>query len=463
MNRRDFMQAAMAGMAGMATMSRIRRACASPNDRIQLGCIGLGGMGRSDLKDFLGQPDVDVVALCDVDRSHLDQAAAMVKEQAGKQPDCYRHFHDLLSRKDIDAVLIATPDHWHGALTMLACQAGKDVYVEKPLVHNVREGRLAVETAKKHGRITQLGTQVHATDNYHKVAEIVQSGVLGPITQVRVWIAGNAAPEGIGRPEDGPVPEELDYDLWLGPAPMRPYNPVRVHFSWRYFWDTGCGSLGDFGCHIIDLMTWGMNPGPPLRVTSMGGRYLLDDIAETPDTQDVVWEFAPPKGQSNPFQLVWSHTSCNSHSIEGRSPGIKFCGTEGTLVAGYTSLQHFDRKGELIQEFNDVENSVGLAGGKHKREFLDSIRSRTQCSCDIEYAHRLTTLPLIGNIANRVGRRLEWDGEREQFKHDTEANQLLTRRYRKGYDLASLGIKEVKAKLRAPQGANRWPAYSFGS
>jgi predicted dehydrogenase len=449
MKRREFIQSTVAGVVAASAVVRSARASLSPNEKIQLGCIGLGGMGRGDMNDFLGHSDVDVVALCDLDKSHLDQAAATVKERSGKEPRTYHDFREVLARKDIDAVLVATPDHWHCLITTLACKAGKDVYVEKPLAHNVHEGRLALDAARAHGRITQLGTQVHATDNYHQAAEVVRSGVLGAITQARVWISGNAAPNGIGKPEDGPPPEGFDYDFWLGPAPKRAYNPNRSHFSWRYFWDYGGGKLGDFGCHIIDLVFWGLNPGPPLSVSSVGGRYLLPDNAETPDTQDVVWEFGPPPGQSNPFQLIWSHSECNGHGLEGKSPGIMFCGSEGTLIADYNSFQHLDREGKVVKEFHAEGNAVGVAGGKHKREFLDAIRSRQRTSCDIEYAHRLTTMPLIGNIANRLGRKLHWDAEKEQFKNDFQANKLLTREYRKPYDLVSLGIE---GKLKVSHG-----------
>ncbi|NUN95445.1 MAG: Gfo/Idh/MocA family oxidoreductase [Candidatus Omnitrophica bacterium] len=445
MNRREFIRSTAAGALAAAYSHRVA-ANSSPNNRIQLGAIGLGGMGRGDLSDFLAHDDVEVAALCDVDRAHLEQASAMVKEKRNRQPDLHHDFRELLSREDIDAVLIATPDHWHGPITILACQNGKDVYVEKPLTHNVREGRLAVEAALANGRITQLGTQVHATPNYHKAVEVVQSGALGAITQVRVWNSSNSAPAGIGKPADGPAPEGLDYDAWLGPAPTRPYNPNRSHFSWRYFWDYGGGKLSDFGCHIIDPVIWAINPGAPLAVSSHGGRYLIDDNAETPDTQNVVWEFAPPPGQSNPFLLIWSHTEANSHGLEGRGQGIKFCGSEGTLIMDYGSFQHYDRGGTLVQEHKGEEGALGAAGVAHKREFLDGIRARKRTSCDIEYAHRVTTLPLIGNIANRVGERLAWDAERERFVGSLRANRLLGREYRDKWSLAALGVKELMGK-----------------
>lgn len=456
MNRRKFLEKASIGIVAASVLGRKGFANSAPNDRIQLGCIGVGGMGRGNMNNFLSLPDVDVVALCDVYKPHLEESATAVLEKSGKQPDLYGDFRDLLEREDIDAVMVGTPDHWHCLITALACKSKKDVYVEKPLAHNVKEGRMALKAARENERIVQLGTQVHATENYRKAAELVQSGVLGAITQVRVWLASDSAPGGIGNPPDESVPEGFDYNTWLGPAKKEPYNPNRSHFNWRYFWEYGGGKLGDFGCHTLDIVLWGINPGPPKRVSSIGGRYLLDDNADTPDTQDVVWEFDAPPGQSNPFQVVWSHTECNKHGLEGRGMGIKFCGVEGSLVVNYDTFQHYDRNGELVKENKAEDGGVGAAGVNHKREFIDCIRSRQLTSCDIEYAHRLTTLPLIGNVANRVGRVLEWDAEKELFVGDAEANRLLTREYRKGWDPVSLGIVAKSTPKPQRPAYNAW-------
>ncbi len=460
MRRREFIRTSMAGIVGASVFSSLARAGTGANDRIQVGCIGLGGMGQGDMGDFLAHQDIDVVALCDLDQAHLDQARKTVKDARGLDPETFHDFRDLLEKKNIDAVCVATPDHWHCIIAALACNAGKDVYVEKPLAHNLREGRLALEAAKIHSRITQMGTQVHQTDNYHQAAEVVRSGVLGAISQARVWITSNNAPDGIGAPADEPVPQGLDYNFWLGPAPVRPYNKNRGHFFWRYFWDYGNGQLGDFGCHYIDLVYMGMDPGTPTSVSSVGGRYLLQDNAETPDTQTVVWEYGPPPGQKTPFQLVWTHCQGNDHGQDGKPAGVKFCGSEGTLIANYTSFQLFDRKGALVKENHAEGDTVGKAGVTHKREFLDSIRSRTKCSCDIEYAHRLTSIPLIGNVSQRLGKRLKWDGEKEKFIGEPGANDLLTRKYRKEWDLVSLGLEEKpspSANKNQPRGG--WPSH----
>jgi len=438
MKRRDFMYTAAAGLAWAAT--RRSFATVSANEKIQIGCIGVGGMGHGNMNDFLSHADAAVVAVCDVDTANREKAANTVKEKAGKEPDKYTDFRDLLARDDIDAVMIATPDHWHATIAALACQAGKDVYVEKPLSHNVREGRMAVKAARKYGRVTQLGTQVHQTQTYHKGVEIVQSGKLGAISKVRVWIANNSAPDGIGSPPDEEVPEGVDYNFWLGPARERPFNPNRFHFNWRFFWDYGGGTLGDMGCHIIDPVYWALGLESPKSVYSTGGRYTLKDNAETFDTQEAIWEYDPPEGQSNPFLLIWSLSLGNGHGLEKTGSGILFCGTEGTLFLDYENCNLYDKGGDLVEEIRFEDDSVAKAGVNHKREFLDCIKSREKCSCDIEYGHKVTTVPLTGNVSGRIGRKLEWDGETESFKDDPEANSLLTREYREPYSPKALGI-----------------------
>ena len=208
---------------------------------------------------------------------------------AGGTPEVYRDFRRVLDRKDIDAVVIATPDHWHGITTILACQAGKDVYCEKPLAHRIQEGRAMVQAAEKYKRVTQMGNLIHAGENYHRVVEIVRSGVLGKISKTRVWLAADRS--GLGRPQDGPPPAGCDYDFWLGPAPKRSFNPNRFTFNWRYFWDYGGGILTDFCCHIVDLVHWAMDVDAPRTISATGGRYALADNAEVPDTLEVTYEY----------------------------------------------------------------------------------------------------------------------------------------------------------------------------
>ena len=247
----------------------------------------------------------------------------------------------MLDRKDIDAVVIATPDHWHGITTIMACQAGKDVYCEKPLAHRIQEGRAMVQAVEKYKRVSQMGNLIHAGENYHRVVEIVRSGVLGKISKTRVWMAADRS--GMGRPADSAPPAGCDYDFWLGPAPKRAFNPNRFTFNWRYFWDYGGGILTDFCCHIVDLVHWAMEVDAPHTISATGGRYALDDNCEVPDTLEVTYEYEKA-GQK--FLMVWSQTDANAHGLENQGLGIMFQGTEATLVAGLRQLSDHPREGE---------------------------------------------------------------------------------------------------------------------
>ncbi len=229
------------------------------NDKIVLGFIGTGGMGSGLIDIFKKFPQVEIAAVCDVYEPHLRRA----QSSAGGTPEAYRDFRRVLDRKDLDAVVVATPDHWHAIIAIMACQAGKDVYCEKPLGHRIQETRAMVTAAEKAGRVTQMGNLIHAGENYHRVVEIVRSGVLGKISKTRVWMAADR--RGLGRPADGVPPDRCDYDFWLGPAPKRPFNPNRFTFNWRYFWDYGGGILTDFCCHIVDLVHWAMDVEAPGR------------------------------------------------------------------------------------------------------------------------------------------------------------------------------------------------------
>jgi predicted dehydrogenase len=334
------------------------------------------------------------------------------------KPSTHGDFREVLDRKDVDAVVVATPDHWHAIPSILACQAGKDVYCEKPLAFRIAEGRAMVKAAEKAKRVTQMGNLIHAGENYHRVVEIVRSGVLGTITKARVWVGGNRG--GMGNPPDGPAPEGADYDLWLGPAPKRPFNPNRFTFNWRYFWDYGGGTLADFCCHIVDPVHWAMEVDAPESIVSTGGRYALKDNAETPDTQEVIYHYA--KGDRS-FDLVWSHTDAGSQGLGGSGPGIIFHGTEATLVSGYNSHQILPEPGREIKlPPVSLPRSVG-----HHREWINAIKTREQCSCHFEYGHRLSTVGHLGNIALWTGERLRWDAEKEAITNHKEANRHLTR------------------------------------
>jgi predicted dehydrogenase len=396
-----------------------------PSERIVLGFIGVGGMGTGLLNTFKEFPQVEIAAVCDVYQPHLDRA----RSAAGGEPAAYGDFRRVLDRKDIDAVVVATPDHWHGIPTILACQAGKDVYCEKPLAHRIDEGRAMVRAAEKYKRVTQMGNLIHAGENYHRVVEIVRAGVLGKISQTRVWMAADR--HGLGRPSDGPPPVGCDYDFWLGPAPARPFNSNRFTFNWRYFWDYGGGILTDFCCHIVDLVHWAMDVDAPRTISAVGGRYALDDNAEVPDTLDVTYEYE--KGPHK-FLMVWSQTDASTHGLENKGQGIMFQGTDATLVAGYDWYRIIPEKGRKIDEPpKTLPRSVG-----HHREWLDAIKSRAKCSCHFGYGHRLASVGNLGNVSLWTGEKLTWDPVAERITNHPDANRYLTKEYRKPWTLPSV-------------------------
>jgi len=400
-------------------------ALAAPSDRINMGFIGLGGMGTGRLKGFLKHPDVNVVALCDLDSGHLAQAAQIVTSSGQPAPGTFSDFRKLLDNKEIDAVCIATPDHWHAMPTVQACQAGKDVFVEKPLSFSIGEGRAMVKAARRYQRVTQMGNHIHNDlPNYRRAVELVQSGVLGKIQHVNVWKTSET--RGLGAPPDAAPPAGFDYATWLGPAPKRPYNPNRSHYNYRYFWDYSGGMFIDFWCHITDVAYWALDLQAPKSVVATGRRDLPDDNAETPNFLDLVYEYPG-------LSMTWSLCPVAPAGFEDRSIGCVFQGSMGSLFVDYGSHQLFV-KGKPVNDFARPTPTIADSPG-HLREFLDSVKSRKLTTCDVEYGHRLTKAGLLGNIAYRTGRRVVWDDAKEQIVGDAKANQMVTRRYRKPYKL----------------------------
>jgi predicted dehydrogenase len=395
------------------------------SERINVGFIGVGGQGTSRLREFMKHPDVNVAAICDVDASHMERAAALVEQAGRSKPAAVHDFRRVVERKDIDAVMIATPDHWHALPAIHACQAAKDVFVEKPLCYSIGEGRAMMRAALGNNRITQLGNHIHNDhSNYRRVVELVRSGILGDIRRVHCWIRSN--PKGIGVPPDGPPPKELDYEFWLGPAPRRPYNPNRAHGRFRNFWDYSGGVFIDFWCHITDLVYWALDLKAPKSVAAAGGRYLADDNGETPNVMEAVYEYPG-------LVLTWTVHPQGLATFENKSIGCLFQGTEATLFADYQTHELYVR-GKPVKDFKRPDPTIPDSPG-HIREFLNSIKSRQRTTCDIEYAYRLTKGGLLGNLAYRTGRRLYWDDARERISGDRQAEGMLTRRYRKPWRL----------------------------
>jgi predicted dehydrogenase len=399
---------------------------AAPSDRIRVGFVGTGGMGMNRLRGFLKHADVDAVAVCDLDPQHVDKAVEQVRKDRGMAPKTFGDYRRLLELKDIDAVCIATPDHWHAIPTIQACEANKDVFVEKPLSYSIGEGRAMVNAARKRQRITQMGNHIHNDmPNYRRVVELIQSGALGKVNRVSVWKTSET--KGLGRPADGTPPKGLDYDFWLGPAPSRTFNENRCHFNYRYFWDYSGGMFIDFWCHITDVVYWALGLTAPKAVAATGRRELADDNGETPNFLEVQYEYPG-------LDMVWSMNPQGPPGFENWSIGAAFQGPEGTIVTNYGEHKLI-RKGKEVSDFVRPSATIADSPG-HIREFLDSVKSRKRTTCDIEYGHQLTKGGLLGNIALRTGQRIQWDDAKEHIVNDKTADKMVTRRYRKPWKMA---------------------------
>ncbi len=436
-SRRDFNKTAAMAAAGLALSAGPgARSVLGANDRVGIGLIGAGGMGQGDLRDFLRTGQVDCVAIADPYQPHLDDAATMTFGRA----KTYKDFRRVLEHKDINAVIIATPDHWHAIPMIAACEAGKDVYQEKPLSHTLFEGRKMVEAATKHNRVVQVGTQQRSGEHFQKAVELVRSGKIGKVTLAETWIHGNQYPEGIGNPEDSDPPPWFDWDWWLGPAPKRPYNVNRGIYNFRWFWDYSGGILTDWGTHLMDVVHWAMGVDAPKTIMATGGKYVLEDNRETPDTLEVLYQYPASAVSGKEFVARFSNRVANTHGPDGHSYGIQFYGTDGTLFidrGGYTLWPEASRQGPERFTSGSVISSGGSAQHyPHVLNFLDCLKSRQKPASDVETMHRSTSAGLLGAIALKLGRKLTWDAQAEQFPGDAEANKLLTKEYRKPWIVA---------------------------
>ena len=440
-DRRDFIKQGVAtvGVAAAGSANIL-----GANDRVRVGVIGPGRQGRGVMKTFMKNQDAQIVALCDVFQSQIDFA---INDARLEGVETYKDFRKILDRKDIDAVIVASPDHWHALMTVMACQAGKDVYVEKPVSVTVDEGRRMVQAARKYDRVVQVGTQQRSGDHYQKAAEIIRGGQLGKVTFVRTWNFGNQTPGGIGDPPDTNPPDGLDWDMWLGPAPMRPFNQNRfgVHpdrwSSFRWFWDYAGGMMTDWGVHHLDIVQMAMGVDAPAAITAMGGKLALKDNRETPDTLMVTYEYPSEKSgaeksgaeKSGGFVCTYENRECNAQGWNGQDYGTLFHGADATLYINREYFEITPEKGKNV-EARRVKNE-NKQGETHARNFLDCVKSRQRPTSDIEIGHRSTTTCLLGNVALRSGHRIVWNAETEKIEADTAASKYLSREYRKPWRL----------------------------
>ncbi len=446
-SRRDFARAA--GAATALSYSRILGA----NDRIRMGYIGLGNRGDQVHDAFLEHGDQQTVAVCDLREDYMD--FAIKKSRA--TPVKYKDYRKVLDDKNVDAVVIATPDHWHAIMFIDACHAGKDVYVEKPLSLTVFEGRRMVETAERTRRVAQVGTNRRSWKSYKEAVEFVRSGGIGHVTVARCFHLRNEWPGGLGAAPDGPPPSEEEWDKWLGPAPKVPYNPNRMYYNFRWFYNYSGGQLTNFGVHYIDVLRWLLGQDAPKAVAAFGGRYAgIKDNREIPDTMEVMWEF------EGPTLVTFSQFNANAAPCNLRNSEMELRGTKGTM---YIENSRWEVAPERISErytgydgAKGYGNPLNRAGGRgappkpviearsgkgsdnydtmsHTRNFLDCVKSRGKCNADILTGHLSTAATLIGNIAHKTHSTLEWDARAERFTNNEAANKLLQYKYRAPYKL----------------------------
>ncbi|MHB0959838.1 MAG: Gfo/Idh/MocA family protein [Pirellulaceae bacterium] len=430
-SRRKFIrQSAVAGAAGIVAPYIIpSHALARPlrtgaNDKLQIGLIGAGGMGRGNLDNCAIHEDVVVTAVCDVWKERRD---AVCTQYPTAKP--YSDYRQMLQQDDVDAVIIATPPHWHCRMAVDACQAGKDIYLQKPMTLHVAETLAIKQAVTQHGRMSQVGTQIHAGENYRRVVERVQSGQLGPISVVRTFNVMNQGPGGLGNPPACDPPADLDWEQWVGPAPMCAYNPLITRSAYENcsFMSFSGGWTPGMAPHIVDLPFWALELGTPLRTSCTGGRRIIQDAGDAPDMQEVVWEFPS-------VIMNWSMSAVNSFGFDlGRGAperrlGIYFHGVNGTLFANY-GMHEVVPEGDLMKEMQPPPPSIASSPG-HEREWLNSLRSRQQPSCCVDYHYRIDLAINLANLSMRLGRDIHWDPASNKIVKDAEAARLAQPEYR---------------------------------
>jgi len=425
------------GLAGIVPADLLaRRQKTAPSDRLIVGLIGCNSMGFGDLEDFLLQPEVECAAMCDVYRNVLDRRTKDLLRLQSRIPDLYKDYHEMLERSDIDAVIIGTPDHWHCLPTVHACEAGKDIYVEKPLANSVTETIQMLRAARKYERVVQVGQQQRSCPNFISAMDFIWSGKLGKIRRINIWANFNYA-AGREKVPDSPVPEGVDFDMWLGPAPLRTFNEARFHGMWRMFWDYGGGLMTDWGVHLIDMALWAMNVDYfPKSVVATGGIYASKDRAlETPDTMNVLYEM-------DDFLMTWEHNGGVQSGPYDQIYGLAYVGTNGTLVIDRDKWRVFPEWGDDEEKWRMEKPEESKADGKshenHVRNFIRCVKTREKPAADIAIGQRVATYAHLGNIAFRTGNKLVYDGESNTFTGDQKATAMLTPVYRKPYELPNI-------------------------
>lgn len=393
------------------------------NDRLGIALIGCGGMGQANLRNCAKYDDVVVTGVCDVWKERREKVTE--KYKASAKP--YHDYREMLEQDDIDGVIVATPGHWHALQTIHACEAGKDVYVQKPMTLHLAESLAVKRAAEKHNRITQVGTQIHAGANYRRVVEQVRCCNLGKISVVRTFVFYNQGPKGVGTASNADPPEGLDWDLWLGPAKMQPCNPRAIAGAYPHasFMDFGGGMTPGMAPHIVDLPCWALALDYPIVTSSSGGRYIIQDSGDAPDVHEVLWQYPD-------MTVTWMMSLVNGYSFDLRGKsglGIYFHGVNGTLYSNY-GIHEIVPEGDRMKDAQKPDESIPPSPG-HEREWLDSMKSRKQPSCNVAYHNKLNAAIALGTLALKLGRSIRFDPATEKIVGDDDAAKKAVPDYRK--------------------------------
>jgi predicted dehydrogenase len=435
-DRRTFLRTSAVAGAGLFVAGRASPLLAfdgMPAEKVVVAVMGLNSRGEVHLQDFPVHPNAEIAYVCDVDSRALAKGVSMVSKLQSRAPKAVTDFRRILDDKNVDALVIATPDHWHAPATLLALAAGKHVYVEKPCGHNPREGELLVAAQRRHGKVVQMGNQQRSGPRSIEAVQMIRAGAIGRPYFARAWYANTRGT--IGRGRTAPVPSWLDYELWQGPAPRTPYRDNVIHYNWHWFARWGTGEVCNNGTHEIDVCRWALGADYPVKVTATGGRYAFDDDWEFPDTQEVVFEFPDRKA------IVWQGSSCNGYPPNGKGRGSTIHGTDGTMFMDRDGYTLYDAKNKVVKESKGDESGSGLdtrsqdrLTALHIANFIDAIRTGAKLNSPIDEGHKSVLLCHVGNISQRIGKSVLIDPATGQPAGTEEARRLWSREYAPGWE-----------------------------
>jgi predicted dehydrogenase len=439
--RRDFIKKTVTGAAAVSLggilpgfSAKSYASIIGANERIRVASMGVNSRGLALATNFAGQSNCEVLYVCDVDVRAADKCIAAVEKIQQKRPKAQPDFRKALEDKDLDALVIAAPDHWHAPAAIIAVKAGKHVYLEKPCAHNPHEGELVVAAQEKYKKVIQMGNQRRSWPNVQAGIQALKDGIIGRPYFAKGWYTNNR--DTIGKGKEAPVPSWLNYELWQGPAPRQAYRDNILHYNWHWFWNWGTGESLNNGTHMVDLMRWGLGVEYPTKVVSSGGRYRFQDDWQTPDTQVIAAEF------NNNTSMLWEGRSCNGRTIEGSSAGVMFYGDTGCLLIDANSYTVFDLKNKVVKEAKnevavDARNRVNPSqalDALHIQNFFAAIQKGTALNSDILSGHKSTLICQLGNIAQRTGHTLHIDPSNGHILNDAEAQKLWRREYQSGWE-----------------------------